>query len=168
MQSQPVHVDLSDWRTMRQWVAEKGGSIFKSYSSFEWFIRKHRAELVASGEYIPRPGASGSLCGPGLATKVLEIIRDEAQKAEDLQNAPAPATEPDGVVELGGKKETVPAVPPEAVADPEGVVELSVWMKPSEADALRAMASARGSAANDLAEEPVRDALERIREGGQL
>jgi hypothetical protein len=37
--------------------------------------------LIESGVFIPRPGPGGSLCGPGMAAKVLEILRREAQQA---------------------------------------------------------------------------------------
>ncbi|NCC28542.1 MAG: hypothetical protein EOM22_10455 [Gammaproteobacteria bacterium] len=81
MQVQSNPVDLFAWLPTRQWVAANGGHIFGTFSSFEWFARRHRAELIASGQFIPRPGRGGSLCGPELAAKVLEILRREAQQA---------------------------------------------------------------------------------------
>jgi hypothetical protein len=76
-----TEVDLFQWLPTKAWVADKGGAIFKTFSSFEWFLRRHRSELIESGVFIPRPGPGGSLCGPGMAAKVIEILRREAQQA---------------------------------------------------------------------------------------
>lgn len=86
MQDLTTH-KLTDFRPVRHWIADEAGSVFKTFSSFEWFLRRHRGELIASGEFIPRNGAAGSLCGPGLGVKVLEILRREAQQTADASKA---------------------------------------------------------------------------------
>lgn len=72
---------VADLMRAREWRAQHGGAVFPTNASFEWFTRNHRAELVASGQYIPRPGSGGSLVGPGFESVVLAIIRREARAA---------------------------------------------------------------------------------------
>lgn len=67
------------YRKAREWVAEHGGDVFPTLGSFEWFVRNHRAELVAAGVLIVRRGACGSLVGPGFGEKAIEIMRRESQ-----------------------------------------------------------------------------------------
>ena len=57
---------LSSFRPWREWVADDGGDVFPTLSSFEWFTRQHRARLVESGQLILRPGSAGNLVGPNL------------------------------------------------------------------------------------------------------
>lgn len=66
---------VADWRPASDWVAESGGRIFKTKSSFEWFVRTHRAELESSGQYIIRRGPCGAMVGPDIDTVILEILR---------------------------------------------------------------------------------------------
>jgi len=72
---------LSDYRPWRDWVATEGQPIFPTNSSFEWFVRRHRRELVASGQFIVRQGPNGSLAGPRLADVVLKILQTRSQEA---------------------------------------------------------------------------------------
>jgi hypothetical protein len=71
----------SDFRRARDWVREEGGGIFPTFSAFEWFKRKHRAELIESGELITRRGTGGDLVGPGFGRKAVEILQREQQGA---------------------------------------------------------------------------------------
>lgn len=77
---------LAEFVRVRDWIASgQGGAAFRTYSAFEWFLRRHRAELIASGELIIRPGSAGTLCGPNLGARVLDILRREAVAAEGQQ-----------------------------------------------------------------------------------
>lgn len=72
---------VADWIPVRAWVADRGGKLFNTFASFEWFIRKHRPRLVKSGQFIIRKGSAGSLVGPGFDRVVLEIMREESARA---------------------------------------------------------------------------------------
>jgi hypothetical protein len=70
---------LGDFRPWRVWVADDAETVFPTFASFEWFVRKHSQRLIESGQYIPRRGQGGSLAGPRLGEVVLEILREEAR-----------------------------------------------------------------------------------------
>lgn len=76
-----MHVEterVADYRPLRDWVADRGGSAFPTFSSAEWFIRRNRDRLVQSGQLIIRKGSAGSLVGPSFDAVVLDILRDES------------------------------------------------------------------------------------------
>jgi len=75
---------IQNLRKARAWVEECGGEIFPTFSSFEWFAREHRRELVQSGQFLPRPGRAGSLVGPDIERVVLDIVLREAQKRTEV------------------------------------------------------------------------------------
>jgi len=62
----------------KQWRRERAATVFPTDSSFEWFFRQHREEIIRSGEWLPRKGRSGDLAGPGLDGVVLAILRRQA------------------------------------------------------------------------------------------
>lgn len=62
--------------------------MFPTVSAFEWFVRQHRAELIASGELIIRRGAGGTLVGPGLGRLVVEIVRREQRGSQQASPVP--------------------------------------------------------------------------------
>ena len=66
---------VAEWRPARVWVAESGGQIFPTKSSFDWFVRVHNDALIASGQYIVRRGPCGAIVGPGFDRVVLAILR---------------------------------------------------------------------------------------------
>lgn len=70
-----------DFKRARDWVAEEGGGIFPKYSSFEWFKRQHREELIQSGELITRRGTGGDLVGPNFGRLAVEILQRDQQGA---------------------------------------------------------------------------------------
>lgn len=70
-----------DYRRHRNWVAEYGGDLFPTLGSFEWFVRQHRDELVASGELIIRRGSGGSLVGPNFGRLAVAILQRQARSA---------------------------------------------------------------------------------------
>lgn len=72
---------IGEFRRLRDWVADDGGDAFQTFAAAEWFIRKHRAELVEAGELILRRGNCGSLVGPGFGALVLKILRRESREA---------------------------------------------------------------------------------------
>lgn len=76
MHAQAVRV--ADYRPLRDWVANCGGSTFPTFSSAEWFIRRNRERLTQSGELIIRRGSAGSLVGPGFDKVVLDILQEES------------------------------------------------------------------------------------------
>lgn len=72
---------VQDFTPLREWIVDSGGPAFKTFSAAEWFIRRHRQELVESGQFIIRKGSAGSLVGPGFGALVLEILRRESREA---------------------------------------------------------------------------------------
>ncbi len=70
---------VADWRPWRDWVKTNGRTLFCSEGSFEWFVRRHHAELIQSGQYIVRKGRGGAIVGPGIDGAVLDILRREGQ-----------------------------------------------------------------------------------------
>lgn len=73
---------LGDYRKARDWVDEHGGDVFPSFASFEWFVRKHRDELVGSQQYLPRKGSAGALVGPEIDQVVMRIMSRECRDSE--------------------------------------------------------------------------------------
>ena len=84
-----MHTDtnerIADFKDWRLWVADDGYSLFKTDASFEWFVRKHRAELIDSGQYIPGRGANSGVVGPHFDQLVLDIVRREARERLALE-----------------------------------------------------------------------------------
>jgi hypothetical protein len=72
-------VDLTQWQTARRWWTKNPTPFFKTYAALEWFIRKHRPALIASGEFLIRRGSSGSLVGPGFNGVVLRLLRADTE-----------------------------------------------------------------------------------------
>ncbi len=71
---------LLSFRPAREFIALDAPNVFPTQSSFEWFVRKHRARLVESGQLIVRTGSAGNLVGPDIERVVLEILREESAK----------------------------------------------------------------------------------------
>lgn len=67
----------ADLRSVRKWVADEGGDLFKSFDSFEWFMRMHRRELIESGELFTKRGAGGNLVGPRIGEVCVRILQRE-------------------------------------------------------------------------------------------
>lgn len=78
MQSSEPHAP-AEYLRYRDWVAQQGGAVFPTVGSFEWFIRRHRDELIQSGELIVRRGPGGTLVGPGFGRLAVAIMRREAE-----------------------------------------------------------------------------------------
>jgi hypothetical protein len=74
---------LADFITVRQWLQsqpEGGKFSYESYEVFAKFVKRHRAELRASGEFIPTgTGVTRGLVGPGFDRVVFAILRREVQ-----------------------------------------------------------------------------------------
>ena len=69
------NLKITDFRSARDFAAEEGGALFPTASSWEWFKRKYKRELLRSGQFISRRGRSGDLVGPDIHRVVLEIVR---------------------------------------------------------------------------------------------
>jgi len=52
---------LADYVTLADWLDNDAGPFFVTRSGVEWFIKRNRPELIASGALITRAGRSGSL-----------------------------------------------------------------------------------------------------------
>ena len=49
---------LTRFQKASDWVATSGGAVFPTFASFQWFVRKHRDELVGSRQYLPNHHAT--------------------------------------------------------------------------------------------------------------
>ena len=67
---------VADFMPIRNWVAFHGGDMFRTFSSMDWFIRRNRERLLASGQLIIRNGPGGNVVGPRFDDIVLEILRE--------------------------------------------------------------------------------------------
>lgn len=77
-QSAPPPV-LADYMTVTDWLERFAGPFFATKASFDWFLKRHRQELVEGGALIPRGGRAGSIVlPPKLSEMVLEIQKREA------------------------------------------------------------------------------------------
>ena len=65
----------ADFMRAPNWVKDNGGDMFPTPSSWDWFKRKHKDELIASGELISRRGTGGDLVGPRIGEVAVEIMR---------------------------------------------------------------------------------------------
>lgn len=72
--------DLKQFTTVGDWQDRFAGPFFETRSSLDWFLKRHRNELVELGALLPRAGRSGSLISTELFPKaVIKILRREAK-----------------------------------------------------------------------------------------
>lgn len=71
---QTDEADIADFLPANVWVQEKGGRVFQTMGQFDWFRRRHRTELVASGQLISGGGRRADLCGPDLGRVIHKIM----------------------------------------------------------------------------------------------
>ena len=64
---------MHGWKTWPDWLASQ--SVFATEASFRWFVRQHRDELIASGQFIARRGRAADIVGPAFDAVVLELLR---------------------------------------------------------------------------------------------
>ena len=73
---------LTGFITLRAWVeAGRGSPVFRRYDQVDWFIRRHRQELISTGTIIPGSGARPSLVqieADAFGQAVLRILHREA------------------------------------------------------------------------------------------
>ncbi len=66
--------DIGEFLPANVWVQEKGGRAFETMGQFDWFRRRYRDELVASGQLISGGGRRADLCGPNLGRVIHKIM----------------------------------------------------------------------------------------------
>jgi hypothetical protein len=64
---------LEGWRPAHEWV-EKEQRVFPNLTAWAWFVKDHRAELIASEQFIPARGRRATLVGPDIGAVVLRIL----------------------------------------------------------------------------------------------
>ena len=76
--------DLAGYTSVGDWLDRFAGPFFETRSSLDWFIKRHRRELVEAGALIPREGRSGSLVSIELFPKsVVAILKRRALEKAD-------------------------------------------------------------------------------------
>jgi hypothetical protein len=68
------------FRRVDNWLRDNSSDLFETRGSVDWFTRKHRERLIASGQFIPRRGPAGNLLGPDFENVAVEILKSEAKK----------------------------------------------------------------------------------------
>lgn len=73
-------IDLAAYVRARDWLdRHPNNPIFRTYSSLEWFIKRHRRELIEDGALITRSGRAGSLVHDDRFPKTtVKILRRES------------------------------------------------------------------------------------------
>lgn len=75
----PPVAELDGYTTVGDWLDRYAGPFFETRSSFDWFVKRNRQELVERGALIPREGRSGSLVSRDKFPKaVVDILRRRA------------------------------------------------------------------------------------------
>lgn len=72
-----TEIDITEFLPATVWVTERGGRVFQSMGQFDWFRRRYRRELVASGQLISGSGRRADLCGPRLGVVIADLMRKE-------------------------------------------------------------------------------------------
>lgn len=76
-----AEVDLSRLKKARDWRRDHAADVFRSDSSWEWFIKLHGRELIECGALIHRRGRAGSLVHLDRIGPVIQkILREESLK----------------------------------------------------------------------------------------
>ena len=71
--------ELAGYTSCGDWLDRYAGPFFETRSSFDWFIKRNRDELVKLGALIPRGGRSGSLVSIERMPKaVISILQRKA------------------------------------------------------------------------------------------
>jgi hypothetical protein len=75
--------ELAGYTTVGDWLDHHAGPFFQTRSSFDWFIKRNRDELIELGALIPRGGRSGSLVSVERMPKaVISILKRKALGVE--------------------------------------------------------------------------------------
>lgn len=76
---QTQSVSLTEYVSATAWLENEAGPFFVNRSSFDWFRKSHRTELVEAGALIPGRGRTESLVHPArMARAVIEIRKRDA------------------------------------------------------------------------------------------
>jgi hypothetical protein len=66
----------TDFTPLPEWIESgRGGRLFNTSDKVDWILRCNRAEVLASGEFIPGSGARASHVGPNFGKVLLAIQR---------------------------------------------------------------------------------------------
>ena len=72
--------NLAGYTSVGDWLDRHAGPFFETRSALDWFIKRHREELIELGALIPRAGRSGSLVSTEEFPKaVITILKREAK-----------------------------------------------------------------------------------------
>jgi len=79
---------LAEYTSVTTWLAEQGSEVFfPTKASLDWFIKRHRRELVKSGALITREGRCGSLVSRRkFSEAVVDILRRRAVEKMDAKD----------------------------------------------------------------------------------
>ena len=79
----PPIFDVDELETDREWFERKGSSAFIDQNHLDWFIRRHRCELLRSGNYFHGHHYVPTRVGPDFGKVIIQIMqREEALLAE--------------------------------------------------------------------------------------
>jgi hypothetical protein len=73
-----ISAEPTDLLLLCDWQEKHGGAVFPTYSSLDFFLRKHRKEMIERGALITRKGRAGTLVAPTFGKIAVEILHREA------------------------------------------------------------------------------------------
>ena len=68
-------------QSIHVWREKEGMGAFPTNYVMQSFIKRHRAALIASGEFFPGKGKAPSKVGPGFGDLCVKLIREESAQA---------------------------------------------------------------------------------------
>lgn len=90
----PPSIDASScWMLVSDWAETRGGALFKTKASIDWFIKQNRRELIEADALLPGRGRHGALVhSEKFSLTVLRILKRKALEKADAAAAGAGAS----------------------------------------------------------------------------
>jgi len=77
LNTQPIF-DVDELELLQDWYVRKGRRVFCSAEHGNWFLNKHRFELLRSGNFFPRSQYVSGRVGPDFGKAIIQIMQREA------------------------------------------------------------------------------------------
>ena len=77
LNTQPIF-DVDELELLQDWYVRKGRRVFCSSEHGNWFLNKHRFELLRSGNFFPGTECVPHRVGPNFGNAIIQIMQREA------------------------------------------------------------------------------------------
>jgi excisionase family DNA binding protein len=77
LNTQPIF-DVDELEPLQDWFERKGGRVFCSTEHGNWFLKKHRFELMRSGNFFPGTESVPHKVGPDFGKAIIQIMQRKA------------------------------------------------------------------------------------------